>query len=321
MEPNKTQNIDLIKHKASAKDFFLNLGAIVALYTVVFNLVNLLFTVIEKAYPQINANNYYPSTYSISFPVATLIIFFPIFLLLMWLMSKGYSVDPEKKNLNVKKWLTYITLFIAGLGLAGDLVYVLYYFIDGQEMTTGFVSKAFAVLVVAGLVFSYYISDVRDKLGKKAQMIWLLVSSFIILASIVVGFMVLGSPHTQQLVKYDEQKVVSLQNIDSGIKYFWQTNSKLPDSLNSITGCDVQSSLSNGLCVDQQTNKSFEYNKINDKEYEICAEFNKEAIYPAQAYISYTYYGGVWNHPAGHYCFKQTINVNIQNPPKAIPLN
>ena len=80
--------------KTSAKDFFLNLGAIVALYTVVENLISLLFTVINKSYPQIVNGYNYSTSYSISFPVATLIIFFPIFILLMWLLNNSFITIP-----------------------------------------------------------------------------------------------------------------------------------------------------------------------------------------------------------------------------------
>ena len=87
-----------IKPKASAKDFFLNLGAIVALYTFVISLINLLFAVINTAYPQItNGYNYYGSQ-SISWPVSILVIVFPILVLLMWLLEKSYKMEPERKN-------------------------------------------------------------------------------------------------------------------------------------------------------------------------------------------------------------------------------
>ena len=209
--------------KTSAKDFFLNLGAIVALYTTVVSLLNLLFTVINTAYPQITAYYYYNSQ-SISMPVATLIIFFPIFILLMWLLEKSYTAEPEKKHLSIRKWLTYITLFVAGLTLAGDLVTVLYYFIDGQELTTGFILKVLSVFVVILAVFLYYISDIRNKLTKSSQKVWLIISAVIILASIVWGFAVLGSPYTQRLVKYDSQKISDLQNLQYQVISYWQTN-------------------------------------------------------------------------------------------------
>src|SRR5579872_3555818 len=118
MEQNtQTTPMNSGQGKSTAKDFFLNLGAIVALYTVAGSLISLLFTVINKAYPQIT-QYYYPSTYSISFPVATIIIFFPIFIWLMWIMGKDFEKMPSKKDFGIHKWLTYITLFVTGLAFA-----------------------------------------------------------------------------------------------------------------------------------------------------------------------------------------------------------
>src|SRR6185295_18199642 len=104
-----------------AKDFFINLGATVALYTVVISLVNLLFRIINTAYPQIT--NYYYGSTSISFPVAVLVIAFPILIVLMWLMEKQYKATDKSL---IHKWLSYITLFVAGIVFAGDLITVIY---------------------------------------------------------------------------------------------------------------------------------------------------------------------------------------------------
>jgi hypothetical protein len=179
------------KPKTSAKDFFLNLGAIVALYTTIISLINLLFTVINRAFPRIN--DYYGfSSPSISLPVATLIIFFPIYALLMWVLERGYVAEPEKRGLSVRRWLTYITLFVAGLTLAGDLVTVLYFFLDGQELTVGFLLKVLSVFILAGMVFWYYISDVRGKTTSKSRLVWFLAACCLLLAAIIWGFAVLG---------------------------------------------------------------------------------------------------------------------------------
>ena len=66
--------------KASAKNIFLNLGAFISLYTLVATLVNLLFGVIDAAYPPIVSGYNYFGSSSISWPVATLVGFFPIFI-------------------------------------------------------------------------------------------------------------------------------------------------------------------------------------------------------------------------------------------------
>jgi hypothetical protein len=309
MEPNQ-------KSKTSAKDFFLNLGAIVALYTVVISVLNLLFTVINNAYPQITTY-YYRSTQSISFPTATLIIVFPIFVVLMWLLQKSYVTEPEKKNLGVRKWLTYITLFIAGIVLAGDLVSVLYYFLDGQELTTGFLLKVFSVLVVTLGVFLYYISDIKGKFTAKSQKVWLAIACFVILASILWGFSVLGSPRTQQLLKYDEQKVTDLQNINSEVTSYWQVKGKLPNTLDDLSGAGRYFTVP----VDMQSQKPYEYVLVNQnaKSYNLCAEFNITSPDAAKPDIYMRPIGyQSWKHPAGHWCFEQVIDQSQY--PKPVPM-
>jgi type II secretory pathway pseudopilin PulG len=319
--------------KTSAKDFFINLGAIIALGTIVGNVLSLLFTVIEKAYPPILSGYYYYSgTYSISFPVASLIIFFPIYILLMWLLERDYSVQPEKRHIGVRKWLTYITLFFAGLAIAGDLVTVIYYFIDGQEMTMGFIMKVLSVLVVALAIFFYYIYDSMGKLNTVSRKVWTGFAFVIILGSIIWGFSVLGSPRTQQLIKYDQQKVSDLQNLNNQIQSYFYSKNVLPNSLTDLTTTNNYYAVP----IDQQTKNPYEYNKTNGTSYELCAEFNKDSKeanknnIPVQDSYSYgainsttgTINSGqnIWTtHPAGHYCFAQTVASNGY--PKPVPVS
>jgi hypothetical protein len=294
--------------KTGAKDFFINLGAIIALGTIVGNLVSLLFTIINKAYPVTTGYSYY-GTYSISFPVASLIVFFPIYILLMWLLEKGYAVEPEKRNIGVRKWLTYITLFLTGLAFAIDLIYVIYYFIDGQEMTTGFILKALSVLVISLAVFFYYISDVRGKLNSTSRKVWTFVTLVIILGAIAWGFSVLGSPRTQQLIKYDEQKVGDLTNMNSAVQNYYQSKGMLPNTLAEISGSNYYHFVLN----DAQTGRPYEYQKTSETTYNVCAIFNKQSEPDSGKNYGYSYpYGsGSWTHTAGHYCFSQTINSNL----------
>ncbi len=293
--------------KTRAKDFFINLGAIVALYILVVSLLNLLFTIINTIYPQItNGYNYFGSTSeSISWPVATLVIFFPIFILLMYLMEREYRVEPERQNAGIHRWLTYITLFISGLVMAGDLITVLYYFLDGQELTTGFILKVLVLLIVAGSVFAYYISDILGKLTSKNRIFWRIFAGVIMLSSIVWGFAVLGSPATQRLYKYDEQKVNELISINSEIANYYNTKGVLPRTLADITAVSYYLTV-----TDSQTKKPYEYQKINDTTYNLCAEFNKTSKEKDKLNSIALPYGVSWTHPSGRYCFSQTVNPN-----------
>ncbi|MFA6177915.1 MAG: DUF5671 domain-containing protein [Candidatus Paceibacterota bacterium] len=312
MEPNQTQN--QVSSKTSAKDFFINLGAIVALGFFVGNLINLLFTIINKAFPLTTGFNFSGSS-SISFPVASLIIFFPVYIFLMYLLEKDYVLEPEKRNVGIRKWLTYITLFISGFALVGDLVTVLYYFIDGQDITMGFILKALSVLIISLSIFYYYISEVRGKMNMSLQKKWALGSGIIIIACIIWGFSVLGSPRNQQLLKYDGQKVNDLQSIENSVQDFYVTKGVLPNNLDELL---TQNYFVN--TIDSQTQKPYEYEKTSKTTFSLCAEFNKEltkADFGAQPMI---FGGNTWIHGVGRFCFNKTINPNLFSKPIPVPV-
>jgi hypothetical protein len=298
--------------KTSAKDFFINLGSMIALAIIVGHLIDLLFTVINRAYPTTTSYSYgYYGSYSISWPVATLIIAFPVYILLMWLLERDYTKEPEKRFVGLRKWLTYITLFVAGFATAGDLVTVLYYFIDGREMTAGFIMKVLSVLVVALAVFFYYIYDVMGKLNGTSRKVWVGVSILIILGSVVWGFSVLGSPRTQQLLKYDEQKVSDLQNINNQVTNYYADKGTLPNTLEEMANGNYYITQ-----VDQQKQKPYDYKKTDEITYNLCAEFNKASpdTIGSNMYTSPVSYSS-WNHPAGYHCFVETINPNMYSKP------
>lgn len=289
MEPTQNNN---------AKDFFLNLSATVTLYIVVGSLISLLFTVINKAYPQITSGYQYYSSSSISWPVSMLVVFSPLYIWLMWIINKNLLAVKS----TIHKWLTYLTLFLAGGFLVGSLVTTFYYFIDGQELTVGFLLKVVSILLVAGSVFLYYLSDVREKLTTQNRKYWRVYALVLVLASIVWGFVVLGSPATQRLYKYDEQKVNDLSNLSSNIENYYMNQGVLPDSLNGLTNYYLPQ-------VDSQ-NKPYEYIKTGDLTYTLCAEFNLKSKDYGRG-MSYMYGYQFSEYEAGRYCFDKTVNENM----------
>jgi hypothetical protein len=309
--------------KTTAKDFFINLGAVLALYTTVANLVNLLFRVINTAYPKINEGymGFLWSSISVSWPVAAIIVFFPVFILLMWLLEQDYKRFPDKQYAPMHKWFAFISLFVFGAVIAGDLMAVLYYFIDGRELTTGFFLKVLVLLVIAGGIFSYYLYDVMGKLTGNIRKIYRVVALVIVIASIIWGFSIIGSPRTQQLKKYDQQKVEELRQINNEINYFYGEKGYLPQALSELS----QGSYKDPARVDPQTDRPYEYVKTNELTYMLCAEFNKESEESEQSYYDYYGYDDTnWTHPAGKYCFTETVEKSLYQPsetyPPAMPL-
>jgi len=299
MEPQKT--------KTGALDFFLHLGVVVVLYITVGFLLNLLFTVINTAYPLVDSYYYTPS---ISFPVAALIVLFPIFVLLSWLTYRSYDADSNKKQLGVRKWLTYLTLFVTGAIIAGDLITVIYYFLDGRDFSTSFVLKAFSILLVAIMVFGYYLNDLRDKITSSQRKIWVIVAGILVLGTIVAGFSVIGSPKTQRLIRYDQKKLSDLQNIQSQIIQYWQTKGALPINLDAM-----KDSLSYfTIPTDPQTKTPYTFNVSSATSFELCATFNLDSgNNQAKAGLNRAYYAGDpnnenWAYKSGQSCFERTID-------------
>ena len=319
MEPNTST----IYSKTSARDFFLHLGSMIGLYSVAISIINVLFTIIDKAYPQISTYSDYSSySYSISFPVASMIIMFPVFIFLMWLLEKTYNTAPEKKHTAIKKWLTYITLFVSGLVTTGDLVTLVYYFIDGQEITTGFVLKILSVLAISVAIFMYYISDVRNTLTASSRKLWRVSAFIIVIGTIITGFVVLGSPRSQQLIRYDERKVSDLERIETQINSYYYTTKKLPENLAAVQSSSTYDSVV--YYNDQQTMVPYEYIKKGDTTYSLCAVFNTNAqdksMNLSNIYSDSQTNRSTWtSYTKGHYCFTRTVQESPFEVPVTIP--
>jgi hypothetical protein len=296
--------------KMTPKDFFLQIGAMAALYVGTFSLINLLFLVIDEAFPDPALGQYWGSP-EISWPIAALIVLFPIYVLLMWLLSRESAANPRKKDLAIRRWLVFITLFIAGVVIVGDLITVLYYFLDGRILTVSFIFKVFTVLLVAALIFAYYLLDLRDRLGKSGNRVFAAIGLIIILGSIIVGFAVIGSPMTQRAKRLDNQRLNDLQNIQWQIVNYWQQKGILPATL-----ADLADPIANFTApVDPETGQIYEYLAKPPRQFELCATFAlagnsrlSDRYSTPRPIINSKVSFDNWQHDASRHCFSRTID-------------
>lgn len=307
--------------KITAKDFFLHVGAIASFYASIIALITLLFSVINYAYPRITDSYYYYSP-SISLNVATLIVAFPLFLLLSRLLQKAYASEPTLQEVSIRRWLSYITLFIAGGAIAVDLITVIYMFLDGQDLTKGFLLKVLTLLIIASGVFIYYLRNIRNMISPGERNVWRIVSILFILISIGVGFKVIGTPAEQRAARYDNQRVMDLQNIQWQVLNYWQQKGKLPVSL-----ADLNDSLrGNNLSSDPVTHAQYEYTISGPLSFNLCATFSSETrlgrapmngsrSMPVDGLI-FGKEGENWEHPAGRHCYMRTIDPDLYPPTK-----
>ena len=92
--------------------------------------------------------------------IASLIVAFPLFLLVAIRLERLLRQDPSQRNSAIRRWLTYLTLVATAFIIAGDLIYALYSLLSG-ELTLRFLLKALTIGAIAGSLFWYYLQSLR----------------------------------------------------------------------------------------------------------------------------------------------------------------
>ncbi|MEK7604502.1 MAG: DUF5671 domain-containing protein [Patescibacteria group bacterium] len=314
------------KPRTTAKDFFLWAGAIVAFYWSVIAYAALLFDYINYSFP--NALSYLPANpyeSGISFEMASVVVLFPIYLLLMWLIHKDAARDPSRNEIWVRRWALIFTLFLAGLAMAGDLIALLSQFFSGEELTTAFVLKVLVIFLLAAGVFMHFVAELSgywERFSKRRDAVRIGVVVLVVV-SIGAGFFIVGTPAQARLARFDAQKVSDLQNIQSQVLNYYQAKRALPAVL-----ADLNSSINyyGPIPLDPQTNTDYEYQPIGALSFKLCAEFNKagtdtvfegrsvpaampmktgEGVYPVN---------NSWQHDKGRVCFNRIIDPSFYPP-------
>jgi hypothetical protein len=300
--------------KTTPKDFFLHLGALVTLYASIIALSNLIFSVINYLIPDKLAGYFYAN--SVAWPISTLIILVPLLYIFEWLIVKEFSVSPEKKDLPIRRWRIHLTLFLTGLTIAIALISLINVYLNG-EIGWRFAWKVIAIMLITGAVFKYYFFSIYEnfrwsRLSRKVNA-WF--GILLVVAAIVAGFIVVGSPAHQRALRFDNQRVSDLQNIQWQVLNYWQQKSVLPTNLDSL-----KDSLSGNIVpTDPETKKPYEYAVKSTTSFELCATFLRKVEdksgrggFMGRGYYDMTspigYLDENWKHEAGRTCFTRTID-------------
>lgn len=143
----------------SARDAFFYGLMFTALAILVWHIDALGFDLIDRVFGA--GDDYGWRTRSIRWSIAVLIVVVPLFLWLNRAEAARLRDDPGQTRSAIRKWFAFVTLYLAALGMAGDLVATVYALLNG-DLTLQFAAKAALVLLTAGLVFLYYRSDLRQ---------------------------------------------------------------------------------------------------------------------------------------------------------------
>lgn len=148
----------------SAREAFAYLVLFSTLYFFAWNLGSLLFQLIQYALPDPADPDWQLQRLSggIRWAISALVIAFPVFVFAAHRVSRDVDRHPIKRLSPVRRWLTYLTLFVAATVLIGDLTALVYNLLSG-ELSLRFLLKVLVVGVIAGTAFGYYLWDLRQE--------------------------------------------------------------------------------------------------------------------------------------------------------------
>ncbi|MDP2593253.1 MAG: DUF5671 domain-containing protein [bacterium] len=337
---------NITKPRTNVGYFFLCLGVLVTLITSVVSFLNLVFETLNKHFPDVlNASYEYGySTYQyegIRTALATLIIVFPVFLVVSYFWNKFSQMELGRLDEMFKKWVVYIILFLSSLVVIGDLVTLVRYFISG-EITSRFIYKVLTVLVVALLVgfrYGYTLKEQPAFSSKKLGLVLGGVGIILVVGAICYSFSILGSPAEQRQLRLDDRSIQDLQTIQYQVINFWQQKEKLPATLGELS--DPFSGWSLPVEPEFEKGKTYEYSVKGPLQFELCATFSQPMpkgwrefsygggmpypMYDKAVSSSYPYPGPgggtneSWSHDVGRTCFIRTIDKDMY-PPYPKPL-
>lgn len=298
--------------RVTPKDFFLWAGAMVSLYAGVVAFISLIFEYIDKAFPKPVTDYYYNDIYSssVSYQMAALIVLVPVFMALMRLIRRSIKRDPSRADVWVRRWALFLTVFAAGATMVIDLIVLLTAFLQGEDLTVGFLLKVLTVLLVAGAGFLHFLADLRgywETNTARANIInWGV--GVLVLLSIISGFFIIGTPQEIRRQKQDDRRVQDLQNVQWQIVNYWQQKGELPTGIDELKDpiSDVM------IPVDPETAQPYSYEKTGTAAFRLCATF---ALPGASNTAVARPVSGVgpdendnWQHEAGEQCFDRTID-------------
>ncbi len=279
------------------REAFLHLLAFITLSTWCIAAGSLWFTLVDMWFPDPAAPHFGDPLGGMAWNIAALLVAFPVFLLVMRTVWRELKTQPEQADSGVRRWLTYVALLAAAASLIADLVVFVEHLLRG-EMGVSFAAKVAVVLVLAGGVFYFLLHSVQPGnlrirgLGR----IFALASGGFVVLTLVLSFVMFGSPSQRRLYSFDDRRSEDLERIAAVIHARWnvQGAASLPPSLASLPESATM------RLADPGSGAAYHYEPLGGARYRLCATFQTDTTrlpLPARRSVFRV-------HPAGPHCFE-----------------
>jgi uncharacterized membrane protein YidH (DUF202 family) len=284
--------------------------SLVALIFVAISSALIVFQIIDKSvFDALAYYGSYSNQSALRFGISALLISAPIFFLCVNLINKGLKKGEIDKDSPLRNWLTYFILAVSAVVILGSLVGIINAFLSG-EMTLKSILQLLTVILIAAIVFSYYLYDIRrDKILKKDKIMKIFFFSSVLLVIIIFisSWFFVESPKVARERKIDEKVMSNIHSLESYINSYYEKEEKLPEDLSEVNSVAEVINF-NQFLINPVSGEKIEYKKTGEKEFELCANFRTDS-YESQRNEVYPVYVGDGSkvYVKGWNCFKGNL--------------
>jgi hypothetical protein len=292
----------------SAREAFMHLVMFATLYTFAYSAGVILFAMIARFFPDPTVR--WPAGEGLDAlrsAIAACLTAFPIFLWTSWLVGRSLVREPEKRASGVRRWLTYLTLFVAVVTLIGNFAGVVNNLLSGA-LTARVLLQSAVVFAIAGLVFGHYLLGLRrDESEGAAQPVrpGLLgrIGALGTAATLVAGLVLVGTPGRTRGRVLDGRRVQALEELSNRIQSHVDDRGALPSTLESMPA--LTGPYDRTQRFDPRTRLPYAYEVVDSATYTLTARFETADTLDANGLPI----APEWRHGAGAVTFTRTVQL------------
>jgi hypothetical protein len=286
------------------RDAFLHLLSFSTLAVWCIAAGSLWFTLIDFWLPDPTVRVFGDPLAAMARDLACVLVAFPVFLLVMRTVWRGLAAQSAQADSAIRRWLTYLALWVAAGISIGDMVAFVEYLLRGQ-VTARFAAKVIVVLALAGGVFWFYLRSVQSGQEGRAERlrrsgrIGAAAATGLVALTLVFSFARFGSPATQRLAAADDRRSENLGAMARVIHNRWTATrgENAPTLPKSIRELPESATLA---LSDPISGEPYRYSSLGGARYQLCARFQSDTtLQPIQGRRSIFFI-----HPSGEHCFE-----------------
>jgi hypothetical protein len=278
------------------------------LYTFAYAAGAILFVLISRRFPDPATRTWEEAGLEmLRGSLAACVTAFPIFLWTSWLVGRSLVREPEKRASGVRRWLTYLTLFVAVVTLIGNFAGVVTNLLSGA-LTIRVLLQSAVVFGIAGLVFGHYLLGLRRDESEGAPRPagpGLLGRAGAIGTAIVLiaGFVSVGSPAHTRGRALDARRVRALDDLANKLQFHADERHALPSTLESMP--EMAGPYDRAQLLDPATRQPFAYAIVDSNTYTLGATFDTADTLDANGQPI----DAEWRHASGPVTFTRQVSL------------